>query len=177
MGSLRPDIEAAKSKRRGKVGGGSELRQLESHLLEGERVKRVTIGRFNTHPGLVVLTDRRLLFTVEGRGKGSCEAFSLDEVASATFEAGRAAGTIAISTGTMTAEIKTVANVDGEALVECIRARLEGDAPLAVATPVTPSPAPADDEPSDDEPINPWLKFVGVVIAINALIWLVRQVF
>ena len=64
--TLRPDIAAARSKMRVKLGGGREIKRLTEHLWEGEAVERMTTGSYGNGTGLIVLTDRRLLFVQDG---------------------------------------------------------------------------------------------------------------
>ena len=45
-----------------KFGGGREIKRLTEYLWEGEQVERMTAGAYGKGTGLVILTDRRLLF-------------------------------------------------------------------------------------------------------------------
>jgi len=59
---LRPDIAAAKERMRTKLGAGKEIKKLLEHLHEGETVHTMLMGSYGRGQGLLVLTDRRLLF-------------------------------------------------------------------------------------------------------------------
>jgi len=67
----RPDITTAKDKMRFKLGGGREVKKLPEHLWEGETVERMTAGRYGNGQGLIILTDRRLLFLKDGEMRDS----------------------------------------------------------------------------------------------------------
>jgi hypothetical protein len=71
----RPDIEAAKGRMSVKVGAGRELKKLTEHLWHDEQVKEMTSGFYGGGQGLVVLTDRRLMFIKEGIVSRTSEDF------------------------------------------------------------------------------------------------------
>jgi hypothetical protein len=64
--TLRPDIQAAKERMNIAWGGRRELRKLTEHLWPDEEVNEITTGTYGGGTGLIVLTDRRLLFLKEG---------------------------------------------------------------------------------------------------------------
>jgi Bacterial PH domain len=76
---LRADIAAARARMRTKVGGGKEIKRLVGHLWEDEHVERMTTGSYGAGTGLLVLTDRRLLFVKEGMTKKT-EDFPLENI-------------------------------------------------------------------------------------------------
>jgi len=86
---LRPDIAAAKEKMHNKFGAGREIRTLVEHLWEGETVERMTADTYGTGQGLVVLTDRRLLFTKDGVMSQKTEDFPLSKVSSVQWSVDR----------------------------------------------------------------------------------------
>lgn len=59
---LRDDIQAAKDRIKLRLGYGSELKSLADVLVPGETVERMLFGKLGDKRGLIVLTDRRLLF-------------------------------------------------------------------------------------------------------------------
>jgi hypothetical protein len=73
--SLRPDIQAAKNKMQTRLGAGREMKRLTTYLWEGESVHLMAAGRYGGGTGLVVLTDRRLLFVMDGVMRQTIEDF------------------------------------------------------------------------------------------------------
>src|SRR5690348_9398268 len=98
MSELRDDIAAAKDKMRVKWGGGREIKRLVNHLWQDEQVRQMTTGVYGKGIGLVVLTDRRLLFLQEGLMSQTSEDFPLDKVSSVQWSSGLATGAIIIFT-------------------------------------------------------------------------------
>jgi hypothetical protein len=70
---LRPDIAAAV--KGWKYGGKREIKKLVEHLQEGETVDVIATGFYGGGKGIVVLTDRRLMFVKEGIMSKSSEDF------------------------------------------------------------------------------------------------------
>src|SRR6476619_2156053 len=104
---LRPDIEAARARMHTKVGSGKETKRLVEHLWEDEHVERMTQGTYGRGTGLLVQTDRRLLFLKEGMTKQT-EDFPLDKISSVQWSSGLVQGTITIFASGNKAEIKNV---------------------------------------------------------------------
>lgn len=135
---LRDDIAAAKERMRVKIGGGREIKKLEGHLWEGERVSAMTTGAYGKGTGLVVMTDRRLLFLQDGMMSKSTEDFPYSKISSVSWNSGLAMGTIVVFASGNKAEIKNVQKDDGKSIVDALRARLADSpvaAPPAVAQP------------------------------------------
>ncbi len=132
---LRPDIAAANSKMRVKLGGGREIKRLTEHLWEGETVERMTTGAYGNGTGLIVLTDRRLLFVQDGVMSKRSEDFPLEKVSSVQWSSSLMLGAITIFASGNKTEIKNVNKDDGKEIVDVIRARLSGP----TATPPAPT--------------------------------------
>ncbi|MDQ3765854.1 MAG: PH domain-containing protein [Actinomycetota bacterium] len=132
---LRPDIAAAKSRMRVKMGGGREIKRLPDHLWEGETVERMTTGVYGNGNGLIVLTDRRLLFVRDGVMSKRSEDFPLDKVSSVQWGSGLMLGAITIFASGNKTEIKNVNKDDGKEIVDLVRARISAPsaAPSAAA--------------------------------------------
>jgi hypothetical protein len=139
---LRADIAAAKNKMRVKVGGGREVKRLTRHLWEGETVELMTTGMYGSGNGLVVLTDRRLLFVHEGLMSQTTEDFPMDKVSSVQWQSGLMSGEIVIFASGNKSEIKAVNKDDGKQMVDAIRGRIsaQGAAPTAAAPAPPPDP-------------------------------------
>lgn len=125
---LRPDIQAAKDRLRIRLGGGREFKNLESQLWAGETVDLVCVGTYGRGQGLLVLTDRRLLFIFHGIMAQRTEDFPLDRVSSIQWAASMLHGTVSIFASGNKAEITAVQKDDGKALVDRVRAIISGQA-------------------------------------------------
>jgi hypothetical protein len=138
--NLRPDIANAKSKMRVKLGGGREIKRLTEHLWEGETVERMTTGVYGNGTGLIVLTDRRLLFVQDGVMSKKSEDFPLDKVSSVQWGSGLLLGAITIFASGNKTEIKNVNKDDGKEIVDLVRAHLSAPKtePSPGAGPVQP---------------------------------------
>jgi hypothetical protein len=152
--SERPDIDAARSKMTSSLGSGKEIKRLPEYLWEGETVHMMVSGAYGNGVGLLVYTDRRLLFIQHGVMSQTSEDFPLDKVSSVQWSAGMLLGTIIIFASGNKAEVKNVAKTDGKALVDAVRGRLQNSGVGAAAVPVPPSEharvvTPAPVTPSD----------------------------
>jgi hypothetical protein len=130
---LRPDIEAARARMRSTLGSGKEISRLVDHLWEDEQVERMTKGAYGHGTGLLVLTDRRLLFLKEGMTKKT-EDFPLEKVSSVQWSSGIGLGTITIFASGNKAEIKNVNKDNGKEMVDHVRHRLSAPKPSTDST-------------------------------------------
>lgn len=140
---LREDVAAAKGKMRVKFGAGREIKRLESYLWEGEAVQRMTTGTYGKGTGLVVLTDRRLLFVQDGVMSKTTEDFPMDKVSSVQWTSGMLTGDIVIFASGNKSEIKTVNKDDGKEIVDLVRHRLSAPAQPAPTAPEAAAPPSA----------------------------------
>jgi Bacterial PH domain/Short C-terminal domain len=136
---LRPDIEAARNKMRTKLGSGREIKRLPDYLWEGEQVREMTSGTYGPGTGLIVLTDRRLLFLKDGVMAKTTEDFPLEKISSVQWSSGVALGKITIFASGNKAEISNVNKVNGKSIVDTVRAVISGATPPKVAPEVRPS--------------------------------------
>ncbi|WP_018505533.1 PH domain-containing protein [Parafrankia discariae] len=132
---LREDIEHARRKARLRIGRSREVRYLAEHLWAGEHVERLARGSRGREGGLVVLTDRRLLFVSEGRRRRASEEFQLRNVSSVEWAAGLAFGKITVFASGGKAEITNVDRRAGREITDLILRR------LGLAAPVPPAAA------------------------------------
>ena len=144
-GDVRPDIAAAMARMSYTMGSKREIRRLPEHLWHDERVDLMAGGTYGPGTGVLVLTNRRLLFLKDGFTAKVSEDFPLDKVSSVQWQTGLMFGTITIFASGNKAEIKDVQKPDGKALTDAVRARLAGVAPAetAPAPPRAAEPAPA----------------------------------
>jgi hypothetical protein len=142
---IRPDVQAAMGRMHLKFGGRMELRRLDQHLRPAEKVEEMTIGSYGG-TGLVVLTDRRLLFFRGGLVGKNSEDFPRDKVSSVQFSSGLVLGKITLFASGNKAEIQKVNKADAKRVVGNMRARLSAPTPDAAQTaPPVPGMAAGDD--------------------------------
>lgn len=164
---LRDDLEAAAARMSTRLGSKREIRKLVEHLWEGERVQRMTSGTYSGGMGLVVLTDRRLIFLKDGWMSQTSEDFPLERVSSIQWSAGLIHGTIIVFASGNKAEITAVPKPDGKEIVDLIRARLTGQAAgpqSGVSMPTPPaqvSPASPPQSAADPDQIFRQLRQLG----------------
>lgn len=143
-GATRPDIEQAKSRMATKFGGKRELRKLEEHVWPGESVERMATGSYGGGLGLLVMTDKQLIFLKERMLSSTLEDFPFDKITSIQWSTGMIMGKIQIFISGNKGEITNVDKTDGKAITDAVRARISnlGGASTAEA-PTSPGVAPA----------------------------------
>ena len=115
---LRPDIQSAKDRISTRMGAGREFKKLESYLWEGEVVDSVCVGQYGRGTGLLVLTNSRLLFLVDGMTGSTFEDFPLSKITSVQWSSGFVQGTLTVYASGNKAEINNVAKPDGPPLAD-----------------------------------------------------------
>ena len=150
---IRPDIEQAKSRMTTKFGGKRELRKLQEHIWPGETVERMATGTYGGGLGLLVMTDKRLIFLKEGMLSSTLEDFPFDKIASIQWSTGMLSGKIQIFLSGNKGEITNVEKTDGKAIAEAVRARISN---LAVPHPAAhpPSTPPPPEPPVAQSPLE-----------------------
>jgi PH (Pleckstrin Homology) domain-containing protein/putative oligomerization/nucleic acid binding protein len=96
-------------------------------------------GTYGPGIGLVVLTDRRLLFVKDGMTRQVTEDFPLDKVSSVQWSAGLAVGTLTIFASGNKAEIRSMNKKDGKQVADAARDRLNNKAPQPAAPTAPPA--------------------------------------
>ncbi|GAB2987630.1 hypothetical protein GCM10027184_45770 [Saccharothrix stipae] len=136
---LRPDIQAAKDKMQARIGAGREIKRLVEYLREGEQVELMAAGAYGPGQGLVVLSDRRLLFVKDGIGRQVTEDFPIEKVSSVQWSSGMALGNLTVFASGNKAEIKGMNKKDGKQIADAVRNRLSSQSapatqPVATST-------------------------------------------
>ncbi|MFJ6020594.1 PH domain-containing protein [Nocardiopsis alba] len=142
---LRSDIQAARDRMSHRLGSNREIRKLVEYLREGETVTHLLGGVYGPGTGLVVLTDRRLMFLKDGWTSQVTEDFPFEKISSVQWSAGMLLGKITIFASGNKAVIDQVQKPDGKAMVDAINgiiSRGPAHAP-APAAPVRQVPEPA----------------------------------
>lgn len=105
-----------------------ELKKLPSLLEEGELIERVAQGRYDGKQGLVVATDRRVMFIEEGLMRSNLEDFSYERISSVQTGKGAMFGRLTIFASGNKAEIDQIAPKEmGVALGDLVRARIKSE--------------------------------------------------
>jgi hypothetical protein len=148
MAEDRPDISAARKQMKATTGSGKEVKRLASHLWEGERVERMVQGQRpnDATAGLLVLTDRRLLFVKEGMFGSKTEDFPLDKITSVEWSSGMALGSLTVFAMGNESKIKNLNKGDGKQMADLLRSRTFG------AQEVAPAADAAQSEQAPDIP-------------------------
>ena len=145
--ALRPDIQQARDRMSTRMGSNREIKKLEGYLWHGESVHRMVGGSYGGGTGLLVLTDRRLLFIRDGWTGQSTESFGFDQVNSVQWSSGMLLGTVIIYSAGNKAAVDQVDKQDGRAIVDAVNHVLTGPggggAPVQQAAPPAPAAAPA----------------------------------
>ncbi|GHE33351.1 hypothetical protein GCM10017673_40360 [Streptosporangium violaceochromogenes] len=138
---LRPDIQAAANLMQSKIGAKREIRKLIEYLWDDEQVHLMSGGQYGAGTGLVVLTNRRLLFVKDGVMSKTTEDFPLDKISSVQWSSGMLLGTLIVFASGNKAEIKNMDKKDGKQVADTLRERLaSGTArPAQVAGPTAGS--------------------------------------
>jgi hypothetical protein len=143
---LRHDIQAAADRMENKVGAKREIRKLIGYLWEGETVRHMVAGTYGGGTGLLVLTDRRLLFVKDGWVGKTTEDFPLDKISSVQWSSGMMMGKMTVFASGNKAEIVNVGKQGGKTIADTIRERLASGpaypprAPEPLPQPVAPPP-------------------------------------
>lgn len=140
---LRADVEAAKARMTNKYGGRRELRKLSDHLSPDEKVNHMATGRYGGGTGLLVETDRRLIFVREGRMSSQVEDFPLTKISSVQWSTGMLLGKLTVFLSGNKSDIDQVDKTDGWALAESVRSRISSlvDAPSVPQSAALAAPA------------------------------------
>lgn len=117
-----------------------EINELPSILWEDERIEKITKGLYGDGSGVIVATNKRIVFVDKGIFFGlRVEDFPYDKITSLQYKSGFATEEITIFCSGNRAEIKHVH--DAKNFVEYVRARItpvsESAAPKVSASPVT----------------------------------------
>ncbi len=105
-----------------------DIRALPEVLEDGEEIKRMATGYYNHGSGVIVATDRRILFVNKGLLYGiKVESFPYETITSVTHEKGLSMGSIKIYSGGNKAKIESVLNREIDEFVRIIRSNIGKD--------------------------------------------------
>jgi hypothetical protein len=126
-----------------------EIRELPNILWEGEAIRGAAQGVYNSHIGILVATDRRLIFVDKGMISLKVEDFPYDKVSSIQYQTGWIFGDITIFASGNRAQIKQIPKDAARAFAETVRNMISGGAPAPQAPPQS-APAPQAAGAGDD---------------------------
>lgn len=126
--------------------GRREIKELPQILWEDELPELAIQGLYNNMSGLLVATNKRLIFVDKGVFSLTVEDFPYDKVTSLQYNTGLAFGGLEIYASGNKAEIKQVSKNQIKPFAEYVRARITKATPHASYTqPVTPASNSNDD--------------------------------
>jgi len=115
--------------------GRKEINELPQILAEGETIDNIAQGSYNNGQGILVSTNRRLVFVDKGLLYGlKVEDFPLDKITTIQYETGLLLGEIKIHTSGNIAKIDNVEKVNARAFAEFVRNKLSQ--PRETTTPI-----------------------------------------
>jgi len=104
--------------------GRREIRELPSILWEDEDVEKLIQGTYGGSSGVLVATNKRLVFVDKGIAKLRVEDFPYDKVTSIQYKTGLLMGTITIFASGNRAEIQNVVKESCKDFADYVRARV-----------------------------------------------------
>jgi hypothetical protein len=123
-----------------KLLGRKEIKELPAILWEDESVERLVQGTYENGIGVLVATNKRLIFVDKGMVRLRVEDFPYDKVTSIQYETGWVMGTITIFASGNRADIKNVAKELCKTFADYVRARTTtATAHAAVTAPAPPA--------------------------------------
>ena len=112
--------------------GRKEIKELPTILWENEVVKDIVQGYYNNGQGVLVATDRRLIFIDKGIFVGlKVEDFPYDRISSIQYKTGFLMGEITIFASGNEAEIAHVDKAKTRSFSEGVRARISNTEPAS----------------------------------------------
>lgn len=91
--------------------GKSEIKELPNIIRDGELIKDIVMGIYSSGSGILVATNKRLIFVYKGLMWGlKVEDFPFDKISSIQYELGMITGDLIIFASGNEAKIKAVAN-------------------------------------------------------------------
>lgn len=135
----RPDIDSAVSRMPSKLGSKREIKDLPNQLWEGEQVLHLASGFYGGGTGLLVVTDRRVLFFMKGVMRTVSEDFLYDKISSVEYRSGILFGKITIYVSNQKADIDQIDKNLGKQIVDDIRGILASNQGSAIAPAAVPT--------------------------------------
>lgn len=107
-----------------KFGGKKEIKELPNILWEDEVIQKLEEGFYKSGIGILVATNRRLIFVNKGMFSLKVEDFSYDKITSIEYKKGLLVGEITIYASGNRATIENIGKNEAQNFAEFIRANL-----------------------------------------------------
>ncbi|WP_202879207.1 SHOCT domain-containing protein [Nocardioides cynanchi] len=120
LSGLRPDLAAAAGRLGTRLRDPGELAPVAAYLSDDETVRYVVLGTHERGGGVLVLTDRRLLFFLR-RVMTPTLDLRLGAISSVTTSSGFSTGEVAMDVGKDVVAVTRITRVDLEPLAHAIR--------------------------------------------------------
>lgn len=139
-----PTLEQVKEKVKNLDGcsrfiGKWEINELPKILCEDEDILRLSDGVYNQGLGIVVATNKRVLFLNKGILSSQIEDFGYNKISSIQCNKGLALASLVIYTAGNKAVIDSMGKEDAQYFADCIRARIsQGDSTSQIQQNGTP---------------------------------------
>jgi hypothetical protein len=147
----------------GKFVGRREVKELPNILWDDEQVVDLVQGFYNNGTGILVATQKRLLFVDKGMLGGlKVEDFPLDKISSLQYSTGFLLGEITVFTSGNKAVIKNVDKGQTRTFAEGVRARIASMS----AAPKASAPSPASVQHSPQSTVS---DLTGELAKLGAL--------
>lgn len=120
-----------------KLFGRKEIKELPNILWDNEQLKKAVQGIYNNSFGMLVATDRRIIFVDKGFFVGlRVEDFAFDKISSMEYNLGFVMGDITIYTSNNKAVIKSVPKQEARDFCDYVRNAISGynSTPKAIST-------------------------------------------
>jgi len=144
-----------------RFGVRKELKTLPGLLLDGEEVLNLASGRYDNRQGLIVVTDRRVMFVEKGMVRSRLEDFPYGRVSSVQSQTSMMSGKLQIFASGNKAVIDNVMPKDRATEIgDYVRHRL-AEPHGAAATPASAAPAPPVAPGAGQPDITDQLKKLG----------------
>lgn len=132
-----------------KLGVRKELKTLPSYLNEGEDVAHLTSGSYNGKAGLIVATDRRVLFLSAGLMGSQFEDIPLSKITSVQQSSAIMSASVVVHASGTKVEISNVIPKEAaKSLAEYVRARTSDRPPATSSEDAAPAAAEAAEAPT-----------------------------
>ena len=111
----------------------SEIKELPKILWEDEVIVDIVSGTYNQKNGILVATNKRLIFLEKGIFWGSTvEDFGYNKITSFVYHTGIFLAELEIYASGNSSMIENVANIDAERFAKNVRAMITGTEPFSI---------------------------------------------
>jgi hypothetical protein len=141
-----------------------EMKKLPELLAVDEDAVNLARGEYDGKEGLIVVTDRRIMFVEQGMIRHNFEDFPYEKVNSVKTESGMRSGKITIHASGNKAELKDIhPKARVPEIGDYVRGRISGGAPSPPPVAAPPAEATATDSPAEQLKKLAELRDAGIV--------------